>query len=138
MICIIQKNEKINILSVPIISLNFSPSWGTKKGSDECHFDHFTNIFWVKRTLKIFSVDFSSASCGINLVHGNRLKVTGCHLAGADARNKYHKLFGSIVWYWLSSINFVVLLINRYHSRFFVQLGHETTYASSWNKHFFH
>ena len=25
----------------------------------------------------------------------------------------------------------------RHHSRFFVQVGHETTYASSGNKHFF-
>ena len=25
----------------------------------------------------------------------------------------------------------------RYHSRYFVQIGHETTYASSGNKHFF-
>ena len=66
-------------------------------------------------TGNIFSVDFSSASCGsINLVHGNRLKVTGCRLAGADARNKFYKLLGSIVWYWLSSINFVIMLI-KYH-----------------------
>jgi hypothetical protein len=44
-ILLIQKNEKINILSVPFISLNFPPSPGAKKGSDEWHFDHFTNIF---------------------------------------------------------------------------------------------
>ena len=29
------------------------------------------------------------------------------------------------------------LMYIRYHSRFFVQLGHETTYAPSGNKHFF-
>ena len=66
-------------------------------------------------TGNIFSVDFSSASCGsINLVHGNRLKVTGCRLASTDARNKFYKLIGSSVWYWLSSIDFVVMLI-KYH-----------------------
>ena len=42
---IIQKNEKINILSVPFINLNFPPSSVAKKVSDEWHFDHFTNIF---------------------------------------------------------------------------------------------
>ena len=51
---------------------------------------------------------------GINLVHGNRLKVTGSRLADADARNKFYKLIGSLVWYWLSSIDFVVMLI-KYH-----------------------
>ena len=45
LILLIQKNEKINILSVPFINLNFPPSSGAKKGSDEWHFDHFTNIF---------------------------------------------------------------------------------------------
>ena len=50
LILLIQKNEKINILSVQFIILNFPPSSGAKKGSDEWHFDHFTNIFWVKRT----------------------------------------------------------------------------------------
>ena len=45
LILLIQKNDKINILSVPIIILNFSPSSGTKKGSDDWHFDHFINIF---------------------------------------------------------------------------------------------
>ena len=44
-ILLIQKNEKINILSVPFINLNFPPSSRAKKGSDERHFDHFTNIF---------------------------------------------------------------------------------------------
>ena len=45
LILLIQKNEKINILSVPFINLNFPSSSGAKKGSDEWHFDHFTNIF---------------------------------------------------------------------------------------------
>ena len=35
----------INILIVPFIILNFPLSPGAKIGSDECHFDHFTNIF---------------------------------------------------------------------------------------------
>ena len=35
------RNEKINILSVPFINLNFLPSSGAKKGSLEWHFDHF-------------------------------------------------------------------------------------------------
>ena len=50
LILLIQKNEKINILSVQLINLNFPPSSGTKKGSHEWHFDHFINIFWLKRT----------------------------------------------------------------------------------------
>jgi hypothetical protein len=50
LILLIQKNEKINILLVPFIILNFPPSPRTKKGSDEWHFDHFTIIFWVKCT----------------------------------------------------------------------------------------
>ena len=54
LILLIQKNQKINILSVPLINLNFPPSLGAKKGSDELHFDHFTIIFWVKCTF-IFS-----------------------------------------------------------------------------------
>ena len=45
LILLIQKNQKINILSVPLINLNFPPSLGAKKGSDELHFDHFTIIF---------------------------------------------------------------------------------------------
>ena len=32
---------------------------------------------------------------------------------------------------------YVQCMYNRYHSRFFMQLGHETTYAPSGNKHFF-
>ena len=44
-ILLIQENEKINILSVPFINLNFPHSSGTKKGSNEWHFDHFINIF---------------------------------------------------------------------------------------------
>ena len=35
LILLIQKNEKINILSVQFILLNFPPSSGAKKGSDE-------------------------------------------------------------------------------------------------------
>ena len=50
LILLIQKNEKINILSVPFINLKFPPSSGTKKGADEWHLDHFSNIFWVKCT----------------------------------------------------------------------------------------
>jgi hypothetical protein len=42
---LMQKNDKIKILSAPFIILNFPPSPGTKKGSDEWHFDYFTNIF---------------------------------------------------------------------------------------------
>ena len=36
LILLIQKNKKINILSVPFISLNFPPTSGAKKGSVEC------------------------------------------------------------------------------------------------------
>ena len=50
LISLMQKNEKINILSVPFINLNFPPPSKPKKGSDEWHFDHFTNIFCVKHT----------------------------------------------------------------------------------------
>jgi len=45
LILLIQKNEKISTLSVPFINLNFPPSSGAKKGSDEWQYDHFTNIF---------------------------------------------------------------------------------------------
>jgi hypothetical protein len=55
LILIIQKNERINILSVPSNNLNFPPSSGSKKGSHEWHFDHFINIFWVKRTFNPIS-----------------------------------------------------------------------------------
>ena len=48
LILIIQKNDEINILSVPFIILNFLPFSRAKKG--QWHLDHFTNIFWVKRT----------------------------------------------------------------------------------------
>ena len=54
LILLIQKNEKINILSVPFINLNFPPSSGAKKDSHEWHFGHFINIFWVKRTFTYF------------------------------------------------------------------------------------
>ena len=40
------------------------------------------------------------------------------------------------VCYWLFGSDIKILEF-RYHSRFFVQVGHETTYASSGNKHFF-
>ena len=33
--------------------------------------------------------------------------------------------------------NIIKDISTRYHSRFFVQVGHETMYASSGNKHFF-
>ena len=45
-------HEKNNISSVPFIILNFPPSSEAKKGSHKWHFDHFINIFWVKRTFK--------------------------------------------------------------------------------------
>ena len=49
-IWLVKKNQKIDIILESYISLNFPPSSGTKKGSHECHFDHFINFFWVKRT----------------------------------------------------------------------------------------
>ena len=54
LILLIQKNEKINILSVSFINLNFPTSSRAKKGSHEWHFDHFINIFCVKRTFMMW------------------------------------------------------------------------------------
>ena len=48
----------------------------------------------------------------------------------------YKKLlfFGSLL---NACLNLSFFILIRYHSRFFVQVGHETTYANSGNKHFF-
>ena len=46
LILLIQKTKKIDILLVPFIHLNFTPSWG-KKGSHEGQFKYFIDIFWV-------------------------------------------------------------------------------------------
>ena len=46
----ILKNEKSDILSLLFMPFTGNKSPGTKKGSDEWHYDNFTNIFWVKRT----------------------------------------------------------------------------------------
>ena len=52
LILLIQKNKKINILSVPLSFWISRLLQEQKKGSDEWHFDHCTIIFWVKRTFK--------------------------------------------------------------------------------------
>ena len=45
-----QKNDKIDILSLVFMPFTGNKSPGAKKGSDEWQCDNFTNIFWVKRT----------------------------------------------------------------------------------------
>ena len=45
---------------MPFIILNFPPSSRAKKSSDEWHFHHFTNIFWVKRTFIYLGTSFIS------------------------------------------------------------------------------
>ena len=40
-----QKNEKIDILSLVFMQFTGNKSPGTKKGSDEWQCDNFTNIF---------------------------------------------------------------------------------------------
>ena len=50
LIWLIQKNEKIDILSLLFMPFTGNKSPGAKKGSDEWWWDNFTNIFWVKRT----------------------------------------------------------------------------------------
>ena len=67
LILLIQKNEKINILSVTFINLNFPPSSGAKKGSHEWHFDHFINIFWVKRTFNSYIMAESSQEMSLGI-----------------------------------------------------------------------
>ena len=49
-IWLIQKNDKIDILSLIFMPFTGNKSPGAKKGSDEWRCDNFTNIFWVKRT----------------------------------------------------------------------------------------
>ena len=51
----ILKNEKSDILSLLFMPFTGNKSPGTKKGSDEWHYDNFTNIFWVKRTFIYFA-----------------------------------------------------------------------------------
>ena len=53
LIWLIQKNYKIDILSLLFMPFTGNKSPGAKKGSDEWRCDNFTNIFWVKRTFKI-------------------------------------------------------------------------------------
>ena len=60
-ILLIQKNGKINILSMPFMSFTGNKSSGAILGSHKWHFDHFTNIFWVKRTFKVNSVQEACA-----------------------------------------------------------------------------
>ena len=54
LIWLIQKNEKIDILSLLFMPFTGNKSPGAKKGSDEWWCDNFTNIFWVKRTFICF------------------------------------------------------------------------------------
>ena len=56
----------------------------------------------------------------------------------------HHKIFFLRPIKWLLKSLFSIInpffnrtLYGRYHSKKFVQVGHETTYASSGNKHFF-
>ena len=55
LIWLIQKNEKIDILSLLFMPSTGNKSSGAKKGSDEWWWDNFTNIFWVKRTFNNWS-----------------------------------------------------------------------------------
>ena len=50
LIWLIQKNGKIDILSLLFMPFTGNKSPGAKKCSDEWWCDNFTNIFWVKRT----------------------------------------------------------------------------------------
>ena len=59
-----QKNEKIDILSLIFMPFTGNKSPGAKKGSDKWQYDNFTNIFWVKRSFTqnekvlIFAIQF--------------------------------------------------------------------------------
>ena len=57
-----QKNEKIDILSLVFMPFTGNKSPGAKKGSDEWQCDNFTNIFWLKRTFKPYRVWVCSVS----------------------------------------------------------------------------
>ena len=52
------------------------------------------------------------------------------------------RVISALLWYWPQIINRnpkgvnVVCTINKYHQRFFDQVGHQTKYASMGNKHF--
>ena len=50
LIWLMQKIEKIDILSLIFMPCTWNKSPGAKKGSDEWQCDNFTNIFWVKCT----------------------------------------------------------------------------------------
>ena len=50
LIWLMQKIEKIDILSLIFMPFTGNKSPGAKKGSDEWQCDNFTNIFWVKPT----------------------------------------------------------------------------------------
>ena len=50
LIWLMQKNEKIDILSLIFMPFTGNKSPGAKKCSDEWWCDNFSNIFWVKRT----------------------------------------------------------------------------------------
>ena len=66
LIWLIQKNDKIDILSLLFMPFTGNKSPGAKKGSDEWWWDNFTNIFWVKRTftyLAFIPCILSSESC---------------------------------------------------------------------------
>ena len=52
-IWLIQKNDKIDILSLIFMPFTGNKSPGAKKGSDEWQCENFTNIFWVKRTFNM-------------------------------------------------------------------------------------
>ena len=51
-----QKNDKIDILSLVFMPFTGNKSPGAKKGSDEWQCDNFTNIFWIKRTFTYFII----------------------------------------------------------------------------------
>ena len=76
LIWLIQKNEKIDILSLLFMPFTGNKSSGAKKGSDEWWCDNFTNIFWVKHTLPmtitsnlryLYVFSASGQLCGISL-----------------------------------------------------------------------
>ena len=57
LIWLIQKNGKIDILSLLFMPFTGNKSPGAKKCSDEWWCDNFTNIFWVKRTFTCCSAN---------------------------------------------------------------------------------
>ena len=79
LIWLIQKNEKIDILSLLFMPLTGNKSPGAKKGSDEWWCDNFANIFWVKRTFIQLLFQFSGEVFNKSTrVQGKLQKIQKC------------------------------------------------------------